>query len=73
MFGIDLRQAQGEENGPLIDAIDEQRSVVRLSVTPSTKWSCLGSPPIFTNGSTTTRYFCQMRKVVIALLSTPSR
>jgi hypothetical protein len=30
-----------------------ERSVVRLSVTPSTKCSCSGSPPIFENGRTT--------------------
>ena len=30
-----------------------ERSVVRLSVTPSTKCSCSGSPPILANGSTT--------------------
>ena len=30
-----------------------ERSVVRLSVTPSTKYSCSGSPPIFAKGSTT--------------------
>ena len=30
-----------------------ERSVVRLSVTPSTKCSCAGSPPILANGSTT--------------------
>src|SRR5580704_4021765 len=29
------------------------RSVVRLSITPSTKYSCSGSPPMFANGSTT--------------------
>ena len=29
------------------------RSVVRLSITPSTKYSCSSSPPILTNGSTT--------------------
>src|SRR6516225_9904715 len=29
------------------------KSVVRLSVTPSTKYSCSGSPPMFANGSTT--------------------
>ena len=30
-----------------------ERSVVRLSVTPSTKCSCSGSPPILANGKTT--------------------
>src|SRR5271166_4548910 len=30
-----------------------ERSVVRLSVTPSTKCSCSGSPPILANGNTT--------------------
>ena len=30
-----------------------ERSVVRLSVTPSTKYSCSGSPPILANGKTT--------------------
>ena len=30
-----------------------ERSVVRLSVTPSTKCSCSGSPPRFANGNTT--------------------
>src|SRR6516164_3146553 len=29
------------------------KSVVRLSVTPSTKYSCSGSPPILAKGSTT--------------------
>ena len=29
------------------------RSVVRLSVTPSTKYSCSGSPPILAKGKTT--------------------
>ena len=36
-------------NAPLM----RDKSVVRLSVTPSTKYSCSGSPPMFTNGSTT--------------------
>jgi hypothetical protein len=30
-----------------------ERSVVRLSVTPSAKYSCSGSPPILAKGSTT--------------------
>ena len=30
-----------------------ERSVVRLAVTPSTKYSCSGSPPILAKGSTT--------------------
>ena len=30
-----------------------ERSVVRLSVTPSTKCSCSGPPPILANGKTT--------------------
>ena len=29
------------------------RSVVRLSVTPSTKYSCSGSPPMLAKGRTT--------------------
>ena len=36
-------------NEPLM----RDKSVVRLSVTPSTKYSCSGSPPMFANGSTT--------------------
>ena len=30
-----------------------ERSVVRLSVTPSTKYSCSGSPPMLAKGRTT--------------------
>ncbi|HKN30884.1 MAG TPA: hypothetical protein VJY34_24630 [Roseiarcus sp.] len=30
-----------------------ERSVVRLSVTPSAKYSCSGSPPILVKGKTT--------------------
>src|SRR6516165_3315663 len=36
-------------NAPLM----RDKSVVRLSVTPSTKYSCSWSPPMFANGSTT--------------------
>ena len=35
------------------DPAMRERSVVRLSVTPSTKCSCSGSPPILANGKTT--------------------
>ena len=39
-----------------------ERSVVRLSSTPSTKWSCFGSPPILENGRTTIQAGARIRQ-----------
>ena len=38
---------------PKTKTVARERSVVKLSVTPSTKCSCSGLPPIFANGKTT--------------------
>ena len=43
------RRVAGDHEAPRM----RERSVVRLSVTPSTKCSCSGSPPILANGKTT--------------------
>jgi len=43
------------------------RSVVRLSVTPSTKYSCEGSPPIFANGRTTMDKCGALGELVVVL------